>query len=95
MQSRIGYYNFDAAGKEKADNKVTADTYEDMLIGEIFFMGNDRSVAVGDNGFEIYTGKDTPKQIKEVKVNQEIKVFSIRILILDLSCLIRRSQGMS
>lgn len=26
-------------GKEKADNKVTADTYEDMLIGEIFFMG--------------------------------------------------------
>ena len=39
MQSRIGYYNFDAAGKEKADNKVTADTYEDMLIGEIFFMG--------------------------------------------------------
>ena len=73
VQSRIGYYNFDAAGKEKADNKVTADTYEDMLIGEIFFMGNDRSVAVGDNGFEIYTGKDTPKQIKEVKVNQEIK----------------------
>ena len=73
VQSRIGYYNFDAAGKEKADNKVTADTYEDMLIGEIFFMGNDRSVAVGDNGFEIYTGKDTPKQTKEVKVNQEIK----------------------
>ena len=36
-------------------------------------MGNDRSVAVGDNGFEIYTGKDTPKQIKEVKVNQENK----------------------
>ena len=42
VQSRIGYYNFDAAGKEKADNKVTADTYEDMLIGEIFFMGNDK-----------------------------------------------------
>jgi hypothetical protein len=81
VQSRIGYYNFDAAGKEKANNKVTADTYEDMLIGEIFFMGNDRSVAVGDNGFEIYTGKDTPKQIKEVKVNQEIKsVFQKEIL---------------
>ena len=73
VQSRIGYYNFDTAGKEKADNKVTADTYDDRMIGEIFFMGNERSVAVGDNGFEIYTGEDIPKQTKEVKLNQEIR----------------------
>ena len=55
-----------------------AQMYPDELVSytcqlKLFFMGNDRSVAVGDNGFEIYTGKDTPKQIKEVKVNQEIK----------------------
>ena len=36
-------------------------------------MGNDRSVAVGDNAFEIYSGKDTPKRLKEVKLDQEIR----------------------
>ena len=36
-------------------------------------MGTDRSIAVGDNAFEIYSGKDTPKRLKEVKLDQEIR----------------------
>ena len=73
IQSRVGYYNFGATGKEKADNRVTADQYENMVMADVFFMGNDRSVVVGDTAIEIYSGADTPKRLKEIKVSQEIK----------------------
>ena len=43
------------------------------MLANVFFMGTDRSIAVGDNAFEIYSGKDTPKRLKEVKLDQEIR----------------------
>lgn len=73
VESRIGYYHFGATGKEKTDNRVTADQYEGTMLADVFFMGDDRSVAVGDNAFEIYSGKDIPKRLKEVNLDQEIR----------------------
>ena len=65
--------SYDAAGNILVEQQITIGNTGYPIALDLSDDGNDRSVAVGDNGFEIYTGKDTPKQTKEVKVNQEIK----------------------
>ncbi|MCU6748124.1 MULTISPECIES: DUF5711 family protein [Lachnospiraceae] len=73
MQSRVVYYNFGETGKAKADNEVSEEEYADSVIGEIFFMGESRSVVIGDHFFTIYEGTDIPKKKKEIEITQEIK----------------------
>src|SRR5699024_1949926 len=73
LGSRVVYYNFGEAGREKADNTVASDEYSGEIAADIFFMGNDRSVAVGDNSFIIYEGLETPEKVKEVTLNREIR----------------------
>lgn len=73
LGSRVVYYNFGEAGREKADNTVASDEYSGEIAADLFFMGNDRSVAVGDNSFIIYEGLETPEKVKEVTLNREIR----------------------
>lgn len=73
IKSQIIYYNFGEQGKGKPDNIVLKEIYQNTVIADIFFIGNDRSVAVGDNGFVIYKGREIPKKEKEVPLKQEIQ----------------------
>ena len=80
VQSRVIYYNFGEAGQSQTDNVVASDEYDGTVMAELFFMGNDRSVAVGDDSFVIYSGRENPKQMKESRV------CSIQTNISALSC---------
>ena len=73
VKSRVVYYNFGETGQEKKDNIVASDDYDDTVMAEIFFMGDDRSVVVGDDRFVIYRGKDVPEKEKEIELDQEIQ----------------------
>lgn len=73
VQSRVIYYNFGETGQSEADNIVASDEYDGTVMAEIFFMGSDRSVVVGDDSFVIYSGTEKPEQLKEVTMDQEIK----------------------
>lgn len=73
IRSRVVFYNFGEKGQEKADNIVASDEYDDTVTADIFFMGQDRIVAAGDNGFIVYQGREEPRKEKEVKVDQEIQ----------------------
>lgn len=66
------YYNFGESGKDKPDKIVASDEYSDTIMADIFFMGSDRSVVVGDNSIVIYKGKAEPKK-KEISIGQEIQ----------------------
>lgn len=56
MGSRVIYYNFGEAGQSKADNTVMSEEYSGTIAADIFFIGSDRSVVVGDNSFTITEG---------------------------------------
>lgn len=73
MKSKVIYYNFGETGKERADNIVMSEEYDGTVMAEIFFMGGNRSVVVGDNRFVIYRGKELPEKEKEVQLDQEIQ----------------------
>lgn len=73
LKSRVIYYNFGETGQEETDNKVTTDIYDNTVMADIFFMGNNRSVVIGDNCFAIYRGSDIPEKVSEVQSGQEIR----------------------
>lgn len=73
VRSRVIYYNFGETGQEKQDNIVSSDDYDDTVMAEIFFIGDDRSVVVGDDRFVIYRGNDIPEKEKEIELGQEIR----------------------
>ena len=73
LKSKVIYYNFGETGQQKQDNIVTSDDYDNTVMTEIFFMGNDRSVVVGDDRFVIYRGRDIPEKEKEIELDQEIQ----------------------
>lgn len=73
ISSKVVYYNFSESGQSKPDNIVSSTVYDGSIMAEIFYMGSDRSVVVGDSSFVIYRGTDEPKAEKEIKLNQEIQ----------------------
>lgn len=72
LGSRVVYYNFGKAGQEKADNTVASEEYQGEIAADLFFMGDDRSVAVADNSFTIYKGLEAPEKVNTVTLNREI-----------------------
>lgn len=73
LKSKVIYYNFGESGKDKPDKIVASDEYSDTIMADVFFMGSDRSVVVGDNSIVIYKGKSEPKKEKEISIGQEIQ----------------------
>lgn len=71
--SRIVYYNFGANGQEENDYEVFSEEYENTVIPECFFVGNETSVAVGSDGIRFYHGKSIPKQGEAVQVSEKIQ----------------------
>ena len=73
MMSRVGYYNFGAAGAEKIDHQVTEKEYKDSVMGAGFFVDETVSAAVGDNCLTIFKGKEEPKETAAVEIKGEIQ----------------------
>lgn len=73
MKSRIIFYNFGETGQNSQDNIVFSEDYDSTLFADIFFMGDDRCVAVGDDSFIIYSGTQSPQVERKVEINQEIQ----------------------
>ena len=73
IKSRVIYYNFGETGQERTDNIVMSEEYDNTVMAEIFFMGDDRSIVVGDDRFVLYRGIEVPEKQKEITLDQEIQ----------------------
>ncbi len=73
IKSKVIYYNFGETGQERTDNIVMSEEYDNTVMAEIFFMGDDRSIVVGDDRFVIYREKEVPEKQKEIMLDQEIQ----------------------
>ena len=73
LKSQVVYYNFGSVGQNKKNNQVASMEYENRIIPTVYFVDNEISVAVSDNGFTVYKGKQIPEETKSVSVEKEIK----------------------
>ena len=77
IKSKVVFYNFGSAGKNKKDRVVaTFKQYKDELIPFVNFMDSSTAVAVSENRITVYKAGDTPKIDEEEKFEGEAqKVF--------------------
>lgn len=73
ISSKVIYYNFGDVGKEKTDNQVSVQEYEDTVMVSGFYLGQSVSAAVGDNCLAIYHGDEIPEEVKRIAIDKEIR----------------------
>lgn len=70
--SYVAFYNFGEAGQNEDSRIVSGYTYEDTLIPRIEYLGDNQSVALKDNGFTVYKGREVPTKLEELEAEEEI-----------------------
>lgn len=74
MQSRVAFYNYSEVGKNEVDRLVGGfNHYESTIVAKVEFINNDTAVAFGDDVISIYSVKQKPELITDIKVEKEIK----------------------
>ena len=69
--SYVAFYNFGEVGQNEDDRIVSGYTYDGVVIPQIQYLGRN-AVALRDDGFTIYSGRQIPKELKTVQVEKEI-----------------------
>lgn len=70
--SYVAFYNFGDVGQNEDDRIVSGYTYEGVVIPQIQYLDSSRSLAMRDDGFTLYKGKQIPEEGKTVKTDKEI-----------------------
>lgn len=70
--SYVAFYNFGDVGQNEDDRIVSGYTYEGIVVPQIQYLGDGRSVALREDGFTLYRGNQIPKESKTVKAKKEI-----------------------
>jgi len=71
-RSYVAFYNFGNAGQNQMDNMVSSYTYTGILAPQTEYLDDSLAVAFRDNGFVLYEGKQIPKEVNTVEVNEDI-----------------------
>lgn len=70
--SYVAFYNFGDVGQNEDDRIVSGYKYEGVIVPQIQYLSNNRSIALKDNGFTIYQGSQIPKEVKTIETDKEI-----------------------
>lgn len=72
-KTNVSFYNFDEAGKTEIDRIVASYEYDNAIIPEVKFFGNDTAVAIGDSSAYIFTGASKPALQKTIEFDKEVQ----------------------
>ncbi|MCR5272867.1 MAG: DUF5711 family protein [Lachnospiraceae bacterium] len=71
VASTIAFYNFGSVGQSEIDNIVGSYTYDGSLLPEIFYVSNDKMIAIGDSMMVVYNGDQRPEETSVVAIDGE------------------------
>lgn len=69
--SYVAFYNFGEVGQNEDDRIVSGYTYEGVVVPQIQYLGSS-ALALRDDGFTLYSGRQIPKETQTIKVEKEI-----------------------
>lgn len=72
VKTTLHFYNFGSAGQEAADHIVGTYSYENTVIPDVAYVGNDRLIAFADNAVYTFNGRDKPKEGAHLEISEEI-----------------------
>lgn len=73
-KSKVVFYNYSEVGKNEVGRIVGGfNHYENTIVTKVEFIDNETVVAFGDNIFTLYSIKQKPSMVEEVKIDKKIK----------------------
>lgn len=72
VTSDVVFYHFGSAGQAQSDHIVGKESFAEVVIPEVYFVGNSRAVAVSDRGYAVFRGSDEVKLAASVEFEEEI-----------------------
>lgn len=73
VRSTVSFYNFGSVGQNEIDNNVGTFSYGGVFIPEIDYVTSEKMVALSNQGFIIFEGKQKPAPKKEVDFGGEMQ----------------------
>lgn len=73
VSSNVAFYNFSSVGQNYTDNLVGGYGYADAVVPFIAFMNDETVFAVADNRLMLYEGNQTPVNVADVLISEEIQ----------------------
>ncbi|MDD7218520.1 MAG: DUF5711 family protein [Clostridia bacterium] len=70
--SYVAFYNFGDVGQNEDDRIVSGYKYKGVVVPQIEYLDQNRSIAIRDDGFTLYRGGQIPKEVKTIKEDKEI-----------------------
>ena len=69
--SYVAFYNFGEVGQNEENRIVSGYTYDGIVVPQIQYLGS-HALAIRDDGFTLYSGRQIPKESKTIKIEKEI-----------------------
>lgn len=60
MSTRVAFYSFDAVGQAEINNLVSSEDFENTVVPLVYFTGSSTAVAIHNDGFSVYRGRQVP-----------------------------------
>lgn len=73
VSSSLNFYNFDSVGKNSVDRIVGSRPLGQEIVADVQFINSEIVCAFTQTGFKLYSMKETPSDIAEVRVEKNIK----------------------
>lgn len=77
LKNQVTFYNFSDSGSNYVDRLVGLKTYEDRLVADIEFAGEDMVVCFSDAGINLFEMDVTEAEKKEIKIEDTIRQVSV------------------
>ena len=76
LRNKLTFYNFGEVGSNYVDRLVGLKKYEDRLVGDVKFCGDNRVVAFSDKGVSLFDMEEYEEEIKELAIDDHIEAVS-------------------
>lgn len=70
--SYVAFYNYGDVGQNEDNRIVSGYKYKGVVVPEVDYMEGNKSVALRDDGFTLYSGRQIPKETDSFTVEKEI-----------------------
>ncbi|MBE5872585.1 MAG: hypothetical protein E7294_15280 [Lachnospiraceae bacterium] len=73
VSTSVAFYNFGDVGQNETDHLVSGKDFEGSMIPFLEYAGNDNAIAISEDRFMIYKGKEKPALEEEIELKEEVK----------------------
>ncbi len=77
LKNKLAFYNFGDVGSNYVDNLVGINKYEDRIVADIDFMGNDHVAVFSDYGLTVFEMEEYERELKDIEITDTIEAISV------------------